>query len=276
MLLPIHYKCNQRCVFCSANVAVNKEEIDVKHLITEIKKNFKKDDLIGISGGEPFLTPALLVQVINEAYSIGLSIELLTNASLIIENKKIIDLISDKVNIFNIDFPAHNKEIDFKITKTKSVFKKRYNGVKFLLEKKISVRLTHIINKLNYKFLEEFAMFVAEEFSDIEYIQFSFVKGIGAAENNKKIIPRYGEVVPFLEKAFHILKKNKIPFVFDHIPICFLKSFKEFSVDYSKIKNNILGEYSREKEKIKECSNCELKEHCPGPRKDYMDLYKTM
>jgi MoaA/NifB/PqqE/SkfB family radical SAM enzyme len=276
MLLPIHYKCNQRCVFCSANVATNKEEIDIRDLITEIKNNFKKGDLLGVSGGEPFLTPALLVQVINEASNRGLFIELLTNATLITTNKKIVNLISDKIEIFNIDFPAHNEIIDFKITKTKGAFKLRNEGVKYLLEKGLPVRLTHIVNKLNYKYLVEFSNFVVKNYPKIKYVQFSFVKGMGAAKNNKQIVPRYGEVSPFLEKAFGVLKNNKIEFVFDHIPICFLNSFKENSVDYLKIKNNISGEYSAEKEKIKECLVCELRDHCPGPRKDYIDLYKEM
>ena len=276
MLLPIHYNCNQRCIFCSANVAVNDEKTQIHSLVEERRSNFEKGDLIGISGGEPFLTPALMLQVINEASSRGLNIELLTNATLVTKNKKIVNLISSKIEIFNIDFPAHNRKIDFKITKTKGAFELRNEGVKYLLQENLPVRLTHIVNKLNYKYLPEFATFVVENYSTIKYVQFSFVKGMGAAKNNKDIIPRYTDVTPFLYRAFKILKKNKIKFVFDHIPICFLKEYKEYSVDFLKIKNNISGEYSSEKEKIKECMTCNLKKHCPGPRKDYIDLYKKM
>ncbi len=276
MLLPISYICNQKCIFCSANIEKCKEQVFFDDLIKEVRSNFKKDDLVGISGGEPFLSPTLMVYLIKEAKSRNLKIEILSNGTLITKNKKLIDLIYRDIDIFNISIPAHEKKTDYEITKLKKAFEDREEGVQYLLEKKLPVRVTHIINKINYKNLEDFSLYVSKKFPKVKFVQFSFVKGIGAAKDNKKIIPKYSDVAPYLTKAFEVFKKNKIKFIYDHIPICFLSGFEKNSVDYNKITNDTKGDYLFEKEKVAECKYCPHNIKCPGPRKDYIKLYKKL
>jgi MoaA/NifB/PqqE/SkfB family radical SAM enzyme len=209
------------------------------------------------------------------------TIELQTNALMVdgVPLKKIkilISLLNKNNGYFNINLSAHNSKIDYKITRVKNGFSKRLSGIKMLAENGATVRLTYVINSVNYKYISDFAYLVSEKLPFIDWVQFSFVKGIGKAKNNKKIIPRYSDVSTHLIEALDILNKNHIKFNNDHIPLCFLGKFWQSNVDVIKMKKNLKGDYLLEKEKVKECKGCKFYKICSGPRKDYIKVYKTL
>ncbi|MEF3280860.1 MAG: radical SAM protein [Elusimicrobiota bacterium] len=278
-LHPITSACNQRCVFCSAYGRFD-EFFNIRSFINELSKD--RDSLVVISGGEPFTVGIdNLIYVINYLTKNNKTVELQTNGIMIKDLdreklKALVLLLNRNGGYFNVNFPSHNKQVDFKITRIKNSFDFRLKGINILHNLGAMIRITHVINKINYRYLSNFAKFVVNNLNFIDWIQFSFTKGIGRAKQNKRIIPEYKRVSPYLLKAFEILEKNNIYFEIDHIPLCFLGRFYERHVDVNKIKNKIKGEYLKEKEKLLTCKGCKFYKICSGPRKDYIEIYEKL
>lgn len=279
MLYPITSFCNQRCIFCSA-YGRDDESFDLKAFISELSKD--EDKLIIISGGEPFTIGIdNLIYILTYLVKRNKRVEIQTNATLLndIDIKKMklfISLLNKTDGYFNINLSAHNNELDSKITGLKNGFSKKINSILKIKNLGGKIRLTYVINKLNYKFLTDFSNFVIEKLSFIDWIQFSFVKGIGKAKKDKSIIPRYSMVSGYLIKAMENLKDAGIKFEVDHIPLCFLGKFYMANVDVKKMKKQIDGEYLREKSRIESCKGCKFYKICSGPRKDYIEVYKKL
>jgi len=274
MLIHITNKCNQRCVFCSYPQSKSKDE-DLIKLIKEIAKT--KDNLIQISGGEPALfNYEVLVKLLEYIHKKGKIIEFQTNASaLLVLGKSKLDRIINLVKVsggyFNINLSSHNLLLDFKITGIKN-FNDKKRAIKYLNKRKANLRITYVINSLNYKHLHDFAKFIVKH-KITKWLQFSFVKAIGNADENSYIVPRYEYVHSYLIKAMNYLEKNKIDFYIDHIPPCYLGKFWQKNVDIIKLKNDIKGPYLKEKEKPIVCRSCAIYSICSGVRKDYLRIY---
>jgi MoaA/NifB/PqqE/SkfB family radical SAM enzyme len=268
MILPITEKCNQNCLFCSAKG--RKEQLGKKFFQQTINKT---EDSLVISGGEPTLSPDLF-WVIKKAKKKNLFVELQTNGINLYNKDLAIKLAKSGVDLFNINFPSHLSSINDKITQTKGLFDKKIKGIKNLQKQKANLRLTCIINSLNYKNLADYVFFVKQNFPKIKYIQFSFIKIIGAAKKNPQILINCQKVQPYLLKAFKKCQELKIDFIVDHIPLCYLGNYKEHHIDYQKIKKGEKPEFSlKEKVKMKECFNCSLNSYCFGVRKDYLKFF---
>lgn len=268
IILPITESCNQRCLFCSA-IGRN-SEIDWETICRNIDEAEK---LVVISGGEPTMDSRLF-RVIDYIKNRGLVIELQSNGINFYYFSLAKELANKKISLFNINLPAHVENLHNTITQTQNIYYKKLAGIKNLIILNQNVRITHIINSLNYPYLEEFVVFVSKELPQIKYLQFSFVKAMGNVKFNKKIIPAYSMVQLFLQKAFKKCNEFDIDFAFDHIPICFFPEFKEHNVDYQKIKNNEEMIFStKEKVKLTQCGNCRLNNCCSGVRIDHFDYF---
>ncbi|MBL7132269.1 MAG: radical SAM protein [Candidatus Omnitrophica bacterium] len=266
-ILPIIDDCNQNCLFCSAQGRkTNLTQDKIRQIVN------KEKDLIVISGGEPLLSRRLF-RILEYVKKRNLKIELETNATLLTYNlaKK---LLNRGVDLFNINFPSHTERLTGEITQSKKSFFPKIEAIKILERLKARIRLTHIVNSLNYLHMEEMVEFVKENFASISYIQFSFIKILGNALKFAWINPRYEDVELPLLKAFIKCRQLKIDFLVDHIPLCFLPGFESHHADFRKLKEGIGSKYSlKEKVKLKACSACKLEGYCYGVRKDYIELF---
>jgi MoaA/NifB/PqqE/SkfB family radical SAM enzyme len=276
-LHPITSFCNQKCIFCSAYQR-DDDLFDIKDFTKEILSD--RDPLFVISGGEP-LSVGIdnLIYILNILNKQSKTTEIQTNA-LLIENipyeklHLLISLLNRNKGYFNINLSAHNKTTDYKLTGVKNGFEKRLSAIKTLSKNGATIRLTYVINSINYKHISDFSKLVVNKLPFINWVQFSFVKGIGKAKDNRNVIPKYTDVSPYLIKAISILDRHHIKFNTDHIPLCFLGKYWESNVDVNKMRNGIKGDYLLEKEKIKDCDGCKFYSICSGPRKDYIKVYK--
>ncbi|MCX5783222.1 MAG: radical SAM protein [Elusimicrobia bacterium] len=271
---PITYQCNQKCIFCSGGEGFLGGLNDWISARKRVRRDF-----IQISGGEPLLTDktemlAFLLHCAKE----GFRIEFQTNGTLINslaaqELSALVGIINGSGGHFNINFPAHESKLDFKITDLKNGFERREAAVKTLISEGAIVRLTHVICSANYKFLEKFAVYAAKKLKEISWVQFSFVKAIGRAQNSRAIVPKYEQVSPFLIKALKKCRELKLRCEVDHIPLCFMRDFKSLNVDYGKMLSGQSGLFRKEKKKIKICATCPDRKFCAGARADYLAIY---
>ncbi|NLI09633.1 MAG: radical SAM protein [Elusimicrobia bacterium] len=275
MLLRVKKNCNQKCVFCSFD---SKKE-NARYSFSALAQSLPEGkELIQISGGEPLLCdPVELLKLCVFLCKKGKTIEFQTNAVLLpqlSENyvKKLADIINLSKGYFNINFSSADADTDYKITRTKNAFDFRLKAVKKIKKLKVPLRLTFVVNSLNFTSLEKFARLALSLKPDL--VQFSFVKGQGSAFGKKRLIPPYEKVSPYIIKAMEILSGKGINFEADHIPSCHLGKFWRKNVDTQKALSKIKGPHMSEKKHVGECLNCEIRNLCFGPRKDYLKIRK--
>ena len=280
-LIHLFRKCNQRCVFCSYPEEDGGGDggVPLKDWLKEIAA--MPAGLVQLSGGEPLLAGAEdLLLLLAAVKKLGRRAELQTNALAAAELpraeiKKLARALKAADGYFNVNFPAASASLDFKITRARGGFKKRLAGVKRLIKAGATVRLTHVISELNYRKLPAFAAFTAKNLRGIAWLQFSYIKGIGRA-GGSKYLPRYGSVRPYLEKALSVCRENEVRCEVDHIPPCFLGEFYRLNVDMVKMRDGTKGPHLAEKEQVPACRGCRFIKLCPGPRKDYIAVHKTL
>lgn len=279
-LIHLFRKCSQRCVFCSYPEEQGAEEqVSLKTWLKEIAA--MPPGLVQISGGEPLLAGTdNLCLLLAAVKKLGRNAELQTNALAAAEMPgeelgRLVRALKASGGYINVNFPASSPVLDYKITRARGGFKKRLAGVKRLIKAGGTVRLTHVVSSLNYRDLPAFAAFAAKNLKGIAWLQFSYIKGVGRAAASK-YLPEYAAVRPYLEKALSICRENKIHCEVDHIPPCFLGEFYRLNVDMVKMREGVKGPHLEEKKQVPACRGCRFIKLCPGPRKDYMAVHKSL
>jgi len=273
--LPLRHDCNQNCIFCSSPNGRLYGETPAEWL--RFLDGFK-GDFLQISGGEPLLRDITgLLALLKRCAQRGICVELQTNGSLLCslppKGLRALALLVKKTGgNFNINFPAHNAATDKKITGLDGGFAARLAGLRALRKNGAAIRLTHIINRANYKALPDFAKFCVRELGGRDMVQFSFAKATGRAAN-RKVTARYEEVAPYLNRALAAAEKSGLNYRVDYIPLCYIQKFLERHIDWDKAPQKTSGPHTYEKKKPASCAGCGLFVNCLGPRLDYLRLY---
>lgn len=272
--LPINGVCNIQCVFCSADGRTGSFELP--YLLGEIDKD--KTGHVQISGGDPMIKdPAELLQILLHCRKKGKIVEFQTNGVMITRyNPRRLKLIVGLVDFFNINFSAHTSELDELVTGTAGAFRRRVDGVRHLLAMGAKVRLNYIVHSQNFRHCEDFVRFAKRELAGFSWIQFSYCKGMGRAKGNAQVMPRFQDAAPFLNAAFRRCRELGVDFDIDHIPVCFMMEFKEHHADYRKMRERKPGVHLSEKQQVADCEGCVMRDICPGPRKDYLEIYGAL
>lgn len=270
--LPINGVCNIKCVFCSADGRSGTFEL--AYLLDQIDRD--KTGHVQISGGDPMIKdPAELLQILLHCKKRGKIVEFQTNGVMITRyNPRRLRMICGLVDFFNINFSAHTPELDLAVTETPGAFDWRLKGVRHLIAMGgVKVRLNYIVHETNYRECEDFVRFAHAEMPGFKWIQFSYCKGMGRAKGNKQVMPRFQDAAPYLNAAFKTCGKLGVDFDIDHIPVCFMMDFKEHHADYRKMRESKPGVHLSEKQQVADCDGCAMRDICPGPRKDYLEIY---
>jgi MoaA/NifB/PqqE/SkfB family radical SAM enzyme len=272
--LPINGVCNIKCVFCSADGRTGSFEL--AYLLDQIDRD--RTGHVQISGGDPMIKdPAELLEILLRCRKKNKIIELQTNGVMLTRyNPKRLKLMVGLVNFWNVNFSAHTPELDFEVTETANAFEWRMKGVKHLIGMGAHVRLNYIVHETNYRHCGDFVRFAHENLRGFKWIQFSYCKGMGRAKGNKRVMPRFQDAAAPLNAAFRLCKELGVDFDIDHIPVCFMMDFKEHHADYRKMKEAKPGVHLSEKQQIADCDACAMRDGCPGPRKDYQEIYGAL
>ncbi|KAF0127680.1 MAG: radical SAM domain-containing protein [Elusimicrobia bacterium] len=277
-LIHLLTACDQRCVFCSYPA---ERPVPEGGGLPSWVSALKTPGLVQVSGGEPLLADgdALLRFVL---YCAGRRrrVELQTNGVLLARLpetyfRRLVRAVGLSGGYFNVNFPSDSAAADLKITRTRGAFAARARGVRRLIKAGAAVRLTHVISSLNYRRLPAFVKFASARLKGVSWIQFSFIKAYGRSERGG-FVPRYAEVSPYLIKALGLCRERGLACETDHIPPCFLGEFALSSVDAKKLSYGEKGRTMSEKAYVAACRGCRLRNICPGPRKDYIKVHRTL
>jgi len=272
--LPVVAACNLRCVFCSAAGREDRATVDAMLRRVDAEESGR----VQISGGEPFLLdPSDLLRLLVRCRKRRLEVELQTNGAAVPScDAERFRMIAGLVSFFNVNFPAHDRELDYALTRTNGAFEARLAGVRRMLAAGAAVRLTHVVCRPNLVHCTEFVEFVRRELGGVAWVQFSYVKGVGLARGREDLVPRYAEAEGPLGTALDRAADLGIPFDVDHIQPCFLGRHSERHVDCRKMLSGEPGAYLEEKRCVPRCGGCRLRDRCSGARKDYLDLYEDL
>ena len=272
--LPINGICNIQCVFCSAEGRTGGYEL--ASLLSEISGDATGH--VQISGGDPMLRePLEVLAIAAHAKKLDKIVEFQTNAVLVEkwEPRRLVQL-AGLVDFWNVNFSAHTPELDVAVTESPGAFAARVRGVRRLLTLGKPVRLNFIVHELNYRSAEDFVRFARAELAGFSWIQFSYVKGMGRATNNRLIMPSFRDAAPYLNRAFRLCARLGVEFDVDHIPVCFVMDWKDHHADYRKMRTASPGRHLSEKQQVADCDGCAMRDACPGPRKDYVEVYGAL
>lgn len=148
--------CNLRCAHCYARGG----EEPKKRIPAEKLKQVMKDlhglglHFFDLVGGEPLLHPEIY-EILSYAYSIGQGVILNTNATLVDgETAKRLRDANPRIKI-GVSLDGPNESINDRV-RGRGSFKKALHGVECLLAEGLSVTFQCVLNKLNWKWFEQY------------------------------------------------------------------------------------------------------------------------
>ena len=286
-LLRVGLACNVACVFCNIPVESGVYPAHLSH--AQVKKEadtiFKKDPhpKISITGGEPTIRNDLIDIVAYLKKKGARTIELQTNAVLLADKGMVKRLRKAGVDKAFVSFHSHVPRTHDLLIMKKGGFEKCVHGIKNLLDSGIEVILNPVVNTLTYRSLPDYIDFVHKNFPKVNCISLSVVQPNHRALKNKKIIPRYGAISPFIKKALDLADEYSIVVNNPNcgVPLCIggwhtrLERCLDYNENMTKGRSAPLAHPSQSVGKIKpvSCKKCALNEVCNGVWREYAQLY---
>ncbi|MFP4111930.1 MAG: radical SAM protein [Candidatus Woesearchaeota archaeon] len=286
--------CNHNCLFCTI-ADDNDQTLSTKEAIREIYSASKKGtDIIVFTGGEPTIRDDL-PRLFRYAKKQGIeTIELQTNGIKLSDKDYFKDLLDSGLDHVFISIHSHKKEIYNKITSSDD-YEKSIQALKNITDSDISIYISHVINKLNYKDMIDFCKFIHGYKKEIP-IYLGFLRPNGNSRINKDIIPRLTDIEPYILPTLTYLKENNSCFEIEGLPLCYMKGFENNSSET--IRSRKLKKayekpqayaakgtekhddfqkqaYGNLKKKSSRCKNCKLDDICFGVWKEYAELFGT-
>jgi len=280
--------CNERCVFCSVpNLNIQPSFEELKKRIIQMKKSGTTE--LMLTGGEPMLRKDLkkIITFANKQDFKEITIQ--TNGTIPVNKQELKELFEAGLSGMRVSFHSHIKKEYDEITHTRNNYKKALATLKAINEYKKKLAINITINSLNYNHLPELIKFLLKHYQNICLFSINFCDPIGRAAKDTWTVPRLSKVRPFLYESMKILKKSKITFMVDFVPLCFMEGYEDHCTEYNVAKENeeVLSYLIRTKEnenrinkgdthpKIKSdsCKFCRHDRYCKGLNKRYADLY---
>jgi MoaA/NifB/PqqE/SkfB family radical SAM enzyme len=284
IILELNSTCNNNCIYCYIPEINRKEhkEKEIEYFKKALNK-FKFTKNVDFTGGEPTLY-SNLIPLIKYAKKIGYkSINLVTNGRRLAYEKYLQKILDAGINRIILSLEGPNKKITESITRCPGSYKQTREALKNIKKNNIEFGLTIVINKLNYKFINEMVKQTIEfgaKFLNIQFIlPYVEDKKVICKKISKYAIPTYKESLPFIKEALEE-NKNKIKINIHFLPFCLLPGYESNIMSEALKKNRLIINYDEyeynmgdhlEKGgiKIKKCKNCTYENKCAGFFKSY-------
>lgn len=274
----IEATCNQDCIFCFARDG----DLRLTDLASapEIFGRLSAEGIEGVmfSGREPTLN-GRLPEYIASARAAGMkNVTVETNALLFAQAEQVTNCRQAGLKAAFVSFHSARPETVAKLTGRPDSFARTLQGIRNLLDAQVDVELNCVVNRHNFRELEEVARFVCNELSRITSITFSFVAPLGRAQDNEVLVPPISEAAPYLRAALLTCEEAGLAALVPGrcgIPLCFLPGLERFFVDYQLRHEAPPMRSTADREKTSLCSGCRFDEQCHGLWAAYAKLHGT-
>lgn len=220
-------KCNLNCSFCYYNEELNTQTYSKDEIIKmlDIAWQFNIRD-IDFSGGEPTLRKDL-PELISYAKEKGFGkICIITNGTRTWRRDYLKSLMDAGLNEILVSLHGHNPEMHDKLVQAKGAFDKIISTLENCRESGIRLRTNTVVNKRNYKNLEDIAVIV-RDFRPAASNFICFNDWINAAPLTEQIAIRYSEAAEYIKKAIDILSPVVSKVSARYIPFCFMEGYEK-------------------------------------------------
>ncbi|MEM0360628.1 MAG: radical SAM protein [Candidatus Diapherotrites archaeon] len=260
MDIPVTFQCNSKCLFCIYDTRQmpwlgNPPADQIKAKI----KSTPEEECIGLTGGEPTLSPNLsqIVEFVLEQNP-EREIFIVTNGRKFAEKEYAMQFkkFSGKNLFFGIPLLSHEEKAHDFLTGIRGSWNETIQGIKNLQKLGFAIEVRVLVCKQNYRDLAKTAEFIARELKGVFRVVFINLKYTGNAFINRQLLfVHYKTLVPFVQQAVEVLKKNKVEVKMFHFPLCTISN---------KYWEHAKGITKQEKELkfAKKCFYCKAKNEC--------------
>lgn len=256
-------QCNSNCIMCpdSDFVRNTKDSPYIEKLLEQVRYTPSDTKFITITGGEVGLLKDNLVRLLSECkeYLNDTEFLILTNGRVFSNTEfcnKVCNNLPSKIR-FAIPIYADNEKLHDEITRAKGSFKQTIIGIKKLISRNIDIEIRIVVQKKNYKFLNDIAKFIVKELPNVKMVNFMGLEMLGNSIRNKEQVwVNYLDFKDYLYNAALTIIKEGIMVNLYNFPLCNLdkrlyglatKSITDYKVKYKE-----------------ECNNCKAKDTCGG------------
>jgi radical SAM protein with 4Fe4S-binding SPASM domain len=206
--VALTYRCNLRCRFCYAGCGcrgpdrADAAEMSTREVVRvlEIIRRVAKAPSVSFTGGEPLLR-ADIVDLVSRAVTIGLRVNLITNATLLARGLLASRLRAAGLASAQVSLEGPTAEVHEALSGVPGSFEATLAGLAALREARIHVHTNTTINAVNAPYLVELVRRVAG--LGLARLSMNMVIPAGAAEDASLQIPyrRIGAIVDEVRRA---------------------------------------------------------------------------
>lgn len=268
----IGYNCNNNCIFCSEadeymESLTSKTTEQIKREINLARKSY---DFVNFMGREPTLRNDFfeLIQYANELNfkQVGFT----TNGRLLSYKSFTEKLFSIGINQIVIPLNGATPEMHDSQTQVKGSFLQTIQGIKNVMElkeKNVSVICNLLLNKMNYRELEQMIDLVSG--LEIKEINILNTAPLSRRSRSKKIIMKMSDLSQYVVGVLKNYKDNsQLKFLLvEFLPCSLPKAARKYFFPCL--------EKNPDKIRIPLCQDCPYADKCDGVLRAYIDLYGT-
>jgi His-Xaa-Ser system radical SAM maturase HxsC len=261
-VISLTQRCNNFCVMCyEPHLFQNHPSFE------ELKEqilSLKNPQEIYLSGGEPTIRNDLaeIILFIKKTFP-SIKVNLITNGRMFFYKDFTKKIKKTKIDRIITEIHGSNAEIHDSITQVKGSFHQTIEGINNIISEGLNLELRIVINKLNYKDLENIAVFICDNFKNISNVVFFPINIWGNAYKNlDKVVNTFTDAKQYLESALDILD-SKFNIKLFHYPFCVIdKKYWKFVQGVTTDTNRLMF--------VDSCDSCIMKNKCPMIWKTYV------
>ncbi|MBM4387225.1 MAG: radical SAM protein [Deltaproteobacteria bacterium] len=289
--LKLTGRCNESCLFCntgqdSPNFVPEASELpELRKLVGDIFGLGVR--ILIFTGGEPTLFKDF-PDLVNHASNLDFERVVIETNGIALSSKKYLSLFrSGAKNVeWLVSLHSHREDVNDHLTGASGFFTRKIKALRNLLDERRRVRISFVVNRLNFREIEKFIAFIHSSFADNPpAVMFSFVSPSGSAGRNMEIVPRFTDAMPYLEAALAKAEETGIKTLIPErcgVPICLMKGYERFHEIFQE-KDNMdcafekweLNPEDSDKMKFDKCGICGYTRWCTGVWKGYAAVHGT-
>ena len=270
--------CNNRCLFCFYAAGRDLPDRTTTEVFTEIERarEFVSGDILTLSGGEPTIRTDI-VQLCAYALRAGFKgVNLQTNGRALADRDLARALARNGMKSCFVSLHADTPALYERLTGAKGGFDEVVEGLGNLEELGVSFSVNVVITRDNYRRLPQIYAFLRMAFASFKSLRLSYPRITGAALSNFcKVVPRFGEIGPYVRRTLRLAEQDGVEALCDLIPTCVLAQYADCDIARHRKPYYIsdpapagpLGlDYSL---KYDFCSRCAALDFCCGVPREY-------
>ena len=283
--LKVGFRCNNFCKFCvqgdKRERLPSKPEAELFRSLEEGRREGAVD--VVITGGEPTLH-SRIVAIAARAKGLGYrTIQVQTNGRTFCYADFVERMADAGVNEFGPSLHGSRAQIHDWLTGSKGAFLQTVSGIRNIKRLGLRVITNSVITKANYQDLPALARLLVS--LGVDQFQFAFMHMAGRAGENKEwLTARMAVAEPWIKKALDVGIAAGIPVMTEAIPYCRMSGYENFIAERiiprTRIydANCVIADYTKTrldegKARGPRCSECDWREACEGPWREYPELF---